>query len=47
MKKFQIFFSGFFALLSTLNMAGILKGGALYEPIPPHLREENNEITAK
>lgn len=47
MKKFQIFASGFFALLSTLNLAGVLKGGMLYEPIPPHLREKKHEATAK
>lgn len=47
MKKFQNFVSGFFALLSTLNMSGVLKGGALYEPVPPHLREENHEVVAK
>lgn len=47
MKKIRNFVSGFFALLSTLNMAGVLKGGALYEPVPPHLREENHEVISK
>jgi len=42
MKKLRTLFSEFFALLSTLNTSGVLKGGVVYEPLPPHLREEKN-----
>lgn len=42
MKKMRTLFSEFFALLSTLNVSGVMKGGAVYEPLPPHMREEQN-----
>ncbi|MDR7317934.1 hypothetical protein J2X83_004209 [Brevibacillus nitrificans] len=47
MKKFQVILGGFFALLSSLNLIGVLKVGVLYEPIPPHLREENVQANNK
>lgn len=41
MKKLRKLTSDFFASLSALHVAGVLKGGFLYEPIPPSQREKH------
>ncbi|MDT3417671.1 MULTISPECIES: hypothetical protein [Brevibacillus] len=40
MKKLVKLTCGFFASLSALNLAGILKVGVFYEPLPPEQREK-------
>lgn len=40
MKKVFAMSCGFFAALSAMNLAGILKVGFYHEPKPPHLRGE-------
>jgi hypothetical protein len=48
MKKMLTLSSHFFASLSKLNTKGVLKGGAIYEPIPPQAREaKETEIKTK
>lgn len=39
MKKVLSSVCSFFGALSVLSVAGVMKGGFLYEPIPPHMRE--------
>lgn len=41
MKKLLVMSCGFFATLSAMNLAGILKIGILHEPTPPDLRDNN------
>lgn len=40
MKKVLPAVCNFFGSLSVLNISGVLKGGLVYEPIPPQMREE-------
>ncbi|WP_289140161.1 hypothetical protein [uncultured Brevibacillus sp.] len=40
MKKVLPAICNFFGSLSVLNVSGVLKGGFMYEPTPPHMREE-------
>ncbi|MDR4997982.1 hypothetical protein [Brevibacillus parabrevis] len=43
MKKILSAFCSFFGAISALNIAGVLKAGFLYEPLPPHMREESSK----
>jgi|HigsolmetaAR205D_1030408.scaffolds.fasta_scaffold05249_2 hypothetical protein len=47
MKKMIVWASHVFAGVSALSVVGILKGGMIYEPIPPQLREEQAQKEAK
>ena len=47
MKKMIVLASHFFAGVSALSVVGIMKGGFVYEPIPPQLREEQAQKEAK
>lgn len=40
MKKVQALTNRFFGRISSMNLAGILKVGLIYEPIPPHQRDK-------
>lgn len=40
MKRVQAFCNGLFGRISSMNLAGILKVGLIYEPIPPQQRDE-------
>lgn len=43
MKKLLPTICNFFGSLSVLNVSGVLKGGFMYEPTPPHMREERSK----
>ncbi|CAM3518213.1 MULTISPECIES: hypothetical protein [Brevibacillus] len=40
MKKLQALSNRFFGRISSMNLAGILKFGLIYEPIPPQQRDQ-------
>ncbi|MDT7985541.1 hypothetical protein REO40_13605 [Clostridium perfringens] len=40
MKKVLSTVCNFFGGLSVLNVSGVLKAGIFYEPLPPHMRNE-------
>lgn len=40
MNKMSQTVSSFFVSLSSLNLKGVLKGGSLYEPITPEMRDK-------
>ncbi|EJL46839.1 hypothetical protein PMI08_00855 [Brevibacillus sp. CF112] len=40
MKKVLSTVCSFFGALSVLSVAGVMKVGFLYEPLPPHMRNE-------
>jgi hypothetical protein len=40
LKKLAVISCGFFAMLSSMNLIGIMCASSIYEPKPPHLRGE-------
>jgi hypothetical protein len=40
LKKLAVLSCGFFAMLSSMNLAGIMCISNLHEPKPPHMRGE-------